>query len=992
MINLKFAYSLLHITLIQTIFMKNIFTLLVAFFMAAMAIGKSVTMESARSVADNYYRHNSTAKSSNLNLKDAYSKSFNGLTTFYIFNYQAGGFVIVAADDAVTPILAESNTGYFDSEMSDPAVRYWFDGYNKQIADIVSAKYDNSQTLKEWNKIQANDVKSAISDVGPLLLTAWDQGCFYNTQCPADAKSTSSCGHTWTGCVATTMSQLLKYNNFPAHGYLSHSYVHATYGKQTANFASTTFDWASMSNHVTSANASVAAIMYQAGVSVDMDYGAKASGAFSENVPWALVTYFNYDPSTISFRQKANYTATQWSNMLKAELDAHRPLYYSGNDDSTGHAWVCDGYSSIDGKFHFNWGWSGTYNGYFAIGALNPGGYQPNQNNAVIIGIKPGNPNLVARITNISNDTVLFADAPVPIDVSIVEGTANTVKLFVDKNEIYATSQATFTYHWSTAGIAPGIHTLKVVAMNATDTVYFPVTFSVNGWIKQSTGFATASRGIQYIHAVDSLVVWAIAYDGSGAGATTNEITRTADGGNTWTPGQVLGGPTYGLGNICGLNANIAYVTLYNGASAQDNTCGVYKTGNGGTTWTHLTGALQGSTSFADNVWFWNENEGMCHGDVSGTGTAAYFEIYTTSNGGTTWTRVPKASIGGGATPASGEGGWTSVIQAVGNTTIMFGTNKARLYISHDRGHTWTISNTGIAPSANGGINKIAFKDELNGLVAQTSGTVVVKETHDGGASWQIVTATGFLTNDLTYVKGTDNTFVCTGATGASYSFDGGHTWQVFKGTELSKYLATAWVNNRTGWAGGYSVSATDGGMYKYKGALLPTAPLATPGNLKATFSGNDVMVTWDVPVTSGIVTGYNVYRDGILLTTAPVLVLFYQDAAVGNGNYNYCVAAIYDNGESAQVCTAAALAIGENEHPEQQVRVYPNPGMGQLYIDSDLPFSSVQILNIAGQVIYSNVLSGHHLQISTSEFQAGMYLVRVQIKDGFISRKISVK
>ena len=973
--------------------MKKLFTLFAAFMIAVMAFGKPVTMESARLIADNYYSH--YAGTDNLNLTNAFSKSFNGINTYFVFNYTAGGFVVIAADDAIIPVLAQSNTGYFDSEITNPSVKYWIDGYNTQISDIVSANYDNSLTLTEWNKILNNDFPRATSDVGPLVTTTWDQGCYYNVQCPVDAGAGSgSCGHVWTGCVATTMAQIAKYNSFPVHGYLSHSYVHPTYGQQTANFATTTYNWNAMPNNVTSTNASVATIMRQAGVSVDMQYGPDGSGAHSEDVAWALVTYFNYDPATISFEQKSNYTATEWSNLLKADLDASHPMYYSGDDGASGHAWVCDGYRNSDGKFHMNWGWSGSSNGYFTIGSLNAGGYQPNQNNSVVRGIKPGNPNLVARITNISNNTTLGVDAIVPIDVSVVEGTATTVKLFVDDTEIYTTSQASFTHNWSTTGTAPGTYILKVVAMNATDTVFFPVTISINGWIPEASGFTTASRGISYIHSVDSLVVWAIAYDGSGGAVTINEFTKTVNGGDLWTPGQVLGGSTYGLGNICALDGSIAYVSLYNGVGNQDNTCGVYKTSNGGTTWTHLVGALQGASSFADNVYFWNENEGMCHGDVKD----GYFEIYTTSNGGSTWTRVPKANIGGGVTTPSTEGGWTSVIQAVGNSTIIFGSNKSKLYISYDRGYNWIISNTGITPATNGGINKIAFKDNMNGLAAQTIVPVVLKETHDGGVTWQTVPSTGLLTSDLTYVEGTDNTFVCTGsdpttpAMGVKYSFDGGHTWALFEGTDATQFLATDWVNNQNGWAGGFSVSATEGGMYKFTGLLQPTATLAIPENVQAVATGSNVMVTWEVPVSVITVTGYNVYRNGVLLTTVPVNDLFYSDAALVNGVYNYCVTALYDNGESVQVCTIASINVGIKEQANQAVSVYPNPSTGLLNIDSNTPFTSVQILNFAGQVVYSNEYNGYHMQIITSSFEAGMYLVRVQTKDGLTTRKVSVK
>ncbi|MFH1120151.1 MAG: choice-of-anchor J domain-containing protein [Bacteroidota bacterium] len=377
---------------------------------------------------------------------------------------------------------------------------------------------------------------------------------------------------------------------------------------------------------------------------------------------------------------------------------------------------------------------------------------------------------------------------------------------------------------------------------------------SMAQWLPQASGFTTPSRGIQYMHAASDQVVWACAYDGSGGGATINEFTRTTNGGDLWTPGQVLGGTTYGLGNICALDGNIAYVALYKGSGNQDNTCGVYKTVNGGLTWTQLPGALQGSTSFANNVFFWNEQEGMCHGDVRD----GYFEIYTTVNGGTTWQRVPQTSITGG-TPASGEGGWTSVIETTGENTVMFGTNKGKVYISDDRGFTWRVTSTGITPATNGGINEIAFTDPDNGIAIQTIAPVAYRRTSDGGATWESFTPTGpFLTNDLSAVPGTTGTYISTGAaegfTGIAYSYDKGTTWAFFPDTEGIQFLATDWVNITTGWCGAFNESNTVGGMYKFNGSLEEPLP---PTNLQGTVTGgNDVHLTWDAP-GGGSVDGF---------------------------------------------------------------------------------------------------------------------------------------
>lgn len=720
--------------------MKKSFTLLFVIILAAVAMASPVDKKTAEQVAKNHYAYYAPASMHDFSLNGSFETVYEGLTTFYTFTFTSGGFVMVAADDASIPILGYSYEGKPSAGDINPEAKSWFDNYNRQMSEIAGARLSNSETRLKWDKILTNNMEREVMDVNPLLTTTWDQGCYYNTLCPVETGAGfGSCNHAWTGCVATTMAQIMKYHAFPATGIGYHSYVHATYGLQSANFSSTTYNYAAMPNNVTSNNTAVATLMYHAGVSVNMQYAASGSGAYSEDVPFALVNFFNYAP-TAELKSKTNYPVmADWWALMRTDLDAGRPVYYAGSSTASGgHAWVCDGYRLSDNKFHFNWGWSGSYNGYYAIGSLNPGGNNFNDDNRIITGMTPGNN---------------------------------------------------------------------------------PAT-----WLIQNTGFSAASRGINYVHAASASVAWAIAYDGSGTGTTVNEFTRTINGGETWTTGQVLGGTTYGLGNICALDANIAYVAVYNGVGNQNNTCGVYKTTNGGQTWTQLPGALQGSASFANNVYFWNEMEGMCHGDVRD----GYFEIYTTVNGGATWQRVPQANITGG-TPVSGEGGWTSVIETTGENTVMFGTNKSKVYISDDRGFNWRVTSSGITPATNGGINLIAFTDPDNGIVAQTQGTFAAKKTSNGGTTWETLTPIGpFLKSDLMTVPGSPNTYVSSGAasggTGVSYSFDGGLNWTYFGGTSGIQFLAGDFFDNTSGYVGGFNENQYNGGMYRMIGQLGSSA------------------------------------------------------------------------------------------------------------------------------------------------------------------------
>jgi len=338
----------------------NLFLLLLAFSFGLFAA--PVSLESARSVADNFYKNYSVK--SNYTISDVMTYQKDGINTFYVFIYEAGGFVMVSADDAVTPILGYSTNEPFDKNNIPVNAANWFNKYSKHIKYIIDSNLSNTNTLIEWNKIRNKEFPQEKQAVTPLLTTTWDQSSPYNQLCPTN---------TYTGCVATAMAQVMKYWNYPTTGVGSHSYTHPTYGTLTANFGATTYQWGSMINSYSGGSTAaqktaVATLMFHCGVAVNMDYGTGGSGAYSTDVAPALISYFNYSTSA-EIQFLANFTTANWISMLKTELDASRPVYYSGSGSGGGHAFVCDGYN-VSNQFHFNWGWSGMGNGYFAIGSL----------------------------------------------------------------------------------------------------------------------------------------------------------------------------------------------------------------------------------------------------------------------------------------------------------------------------------------------------------------------------------------------------------------------------------------------------------------------------------------------------------------------------------------------------------------------------------------------------------------------------------------------
>ena len=291
---------------------------------------------------------------------------------FYVFNAE-NAFVVVSAEQSAFPVLAYSFTSSLDTNNIPPAVAMYFDNYACEIDEIRSKKIPTHTEIQQaWDSFLINTkTPTTMKSVSPLLSSTWNQGCFYNSQCPVDAQG--PCGYVVTGCVATAMAQIMNYNAFPSSGIGSNIYLPNGYPTQNVDFSTATYIWDSMPDALTKENFHVAQIMHHAGVSVNMNYSATGSGANSGHAQQALVNNFAY-PTYSQYLLKQYFGNAMWTELLQEELYSERAIYYRGNNSSGegGHAFVCDGFQGTD-HFHFNWGWGGSADGYYYINSLNPG-------------------------------------------------------------------------------------------------------------------------------------------------------------------------------------------------------------------------------------------------------------------------------------------------------------------------------------------------------------------------------------------------------------------------------------------------------------------------------------------------------------------------------------------------------------------------------------------------------------------------------------------
>lgn len=271
---------------------------------------------------------------------------------YYVFNNDAGGFVIIAGDDAVTPVLGYTSTGSFDAENLPDGLKDLLKSYERQIAAL-------------GDNYVANRTATRVAFTGEKLLNTakWNQMAPFNKYTPNNYV---------TGCVATAGAIVMKHHGYPAKGTGSHSYTWK--GKTlTANFEHD-YDWASMPAKYDGTNDAdfdgVARLMADLGVAVEMNYAKDGSGSYIGDLVTALQKYYGY--SKLSHLMAIeDVGAEAWNGRLREEIDANRPVLYAASDPARGgHAFVIDGYK--DESFSVNWGWGGYCDGFYQIGALNP--------------------------------------------------------------------------------------------------------------------------------------------------------------------------------------------------------------------------------------------------------------------------------------------------------------------------------------------------------------------------------------------------------------------------------------------------------------------------------------------------------------------------------------------------------------------------------------------------------------------------------------------
>lgn len=945
-----------------------------------------------------------------------------GYSEFFIFNNEnEKGFVIIAADDCVTPILAYSYDNNFVADNLPPNLKDWLDGYAEQIRIAVEMKMPSTDEIKaDWNCLreQINLPIKSETQVYPLIATTWNQSPYYNALCPYDYTYYEQ---TLTGCVATAMAQIMKYWSYPEHGFGSHSYIpqsHPEYGTQYADFSSTTYQWSAMPNNVTSSNTAVATLMYHCGVSVEMNYDVPENGGSGAQIASqdgyyeycaenALKTYFDYKNTLHGVLKQDD---SQWMNLLKTELDNARPILYAGFGTG-GHAFVCDGYNNSN-YFHFNWGWSGNCNCYCLISNLIPEGssYSFSLGQHAVIGIEPNNTTYNFNLTYystpvMSDDEYWFYD-----DISVyaevlnngtgafngylgagvyyeIDPGSNEYYLLDIMDEIDCTSQPLpggyYSYHnYSCAGGPPYIPGSYLVAM----------LYSMDGntWnLIDSGNYNYGYFDIVYNSSSINVHSYYSILNGDGSCLYQNtDATINVDvinNGNSTFYGQFRISLRNATGSLVqtidifdctnGLPSNYHYTNGIDFTGLITVDPGTYLLSmdykeSGSSSWYYA-----GSSNYQNPMWVYVAPEPVYADSYEPNNSQNLAHLFTPSFSGNSTT---VNTTGSNLHNSSDIDYYKINLNSGYNYTIT-----PRLHDSYNSGNGNTYSVDAKFAYSTDGVNWSEFYDDVmsGNISIENGGTVYfcIIPYYDGSIGTYLLSA------NITRTQITNSYTVSVTANPTNEgTVSGGGTYN--QGTSCTVH-ATANT--------GYSfVNWTENGNQ-----------VSTNANYTFTVNGNRNLVTNFAQSTYTIQASAG--ANGIITPSGTINV-----AQGGNQSFSmipntgYEVQAVYIDGNSVGALTSYTFTnvtanhqiyvtfihvdgVGENDN--LAISIYPNPTSGKFYVECE-NMRHIRIVNYLGQYVYDSGVEGNQAYINLSDINKGIYIIQIKTDDIIIIRKILVE
>lgn len=918
---------------------KSLFLLIAVLFGINVLNANPVDLEKAKTVGRNFISAKFETKSETLDLQWVYTGVTNrDEACFYVFNVNKEGFVIVSADDRFRPIVGYSDEGPFATDNMSPELAFYLDRIIEARSNRNVVLFDNTQA--EWESVASTGKllsRNGGRGVDFLCSTKWNQDSPYNLYAPE--ASSGPGGRCYAGCVATAMSQVMKYWDHPAQGTGSHSYYCFGYGTQSANFGNTTYDWEHMPNRLAGASQqeieAVALLMYHCAVAVDMEFSPNGSGANSWDVPDAIRQYFSYS-SHASLKGRDQYSLTNWQNMLKEQFDLGWPVYYSGHSNDGGHAFVCDGYDDDD-LFHFNWGWGGSSDGWFVIDEIDYAGWAQAVFNYVpsdvydFMAMQPDNFQVTSLGDNQYSATLSWTNPTQDIHGHNLSG--------IDQMVVTRDGEVVYTNN----NVSPGAN------MTFTDH-YMPtkVRYAVYAMVHTAKG----------LEAVEDDVL---------VGPTCNwSIVMTSDNPDGWAEGYIS------LQNSAGVE--LLQITSTSDLMSRNV---LMPNGHVGLYWNHPVQAIEkigfelkdangetvvsfegASTDLKNGLFFVVNN--TCSDEVNHHAPSNLTAVITGYNVALQWNA------------ASGNVNYYAIYRdqvmvALSEDTSFIVEGAADLY------HNYYVT----------AITDLGESDPSNLCNTQPGGDCNIPS----GLRYEMVNNKAKLTWDAPQGDAPTGYFV--------YRRTRGEQFKRIKSVSNTTYSDN--INVRANDFYEYAVAA----YYSAGDCTSPFASTQDhpelnfitvnktiiPRGLDFLISGTSIILSWNEATQAD---SYNVYRDGELIAHGLTNTTFTDESAVQQQTYRYYVTGCTDFMESShsnEVYVDWTTGMSENNE-SQEIALYPNPTSGRMVVEGK-GINQIVVFNLLGQEMMRQNVKGDQTIVEFSALPEGTYFIRMETEQETVVRKI---
>lgn len=921
---------------------KKLLSVLLLMLGFGQLIAAPVELSKARKAGESFAHANFATVSNSLEL-DLVTVT----TAYYVFNVGNSGFVIISADDSFRPVVGYSLEGVFDAQNPSPEMMYYLNSLNQgRQAALRNAAQPAAEVKAEWSALlNGKNMPSRNGGKASFYLvnTKWNQDYPYNKFCPREENG----ARTYAGCVATAMSQVMNYWKHPTHGRGQHSYVHYQFGELSADFSSAEYDFDNMPNSISATSPveyidAIATFMYHCGIAVDMGYSSDGSGAYSQDVPEAVLKYFGYSNCCRLFSRNA-YSLEEFQSMLKDQFDLGWPCYYSGQDENGGggHAFVCDGYDDND-MFHFNWGWSGSGDGFFVIDGLDVSSYAFNSDQAFIANFVPADvftqtvkaPNSFLAVPNGDDEfsvTLSWQNPSATLQGSPIE-TIDQIVVMRDGSVIQTFDNPT-----------PG------ETMTFVDQAGLPITvnYSVHAIYHGYSGRKAHENGVN----LGPTCVW-----------TVELVSESPNG--------------WGDGMLSFLNSSGTPVAELSAESKESTHQVELPQSWVSFYWKAPTDSLQIGIKILNDV---GQQVFAFDGPSTLMPEGFFYKMVNTCDG--------EGSVGKPSNLKAEIQGDDVVLTWTGISDLSYG------YKVYRNGHFYTM------------VSEPVFTDPDAAMSAHSyyvTAFCVEGETDPSNSVCAITDNEELAPRNLDYEVLPEYKIKLSWEAPLNEENLAGYI--IYRRAEDEEYERIKLCNANTNSYNDYFLVA-DGKRYFYKITsvyrranveALPARSLRNPDLLYVEVNrshlpygltiedqGNQVLLQWEQAL---LAETYNVYRNGLLIAEGLTEPMF-ADAVNGEPSYYY-VTGVYNGVESSPSYKVCYGNYAVNDTYEAPATVFPNPSKGWATVQSE-GLREVVVYSLTGQQLIRSLAKGEELNVNLSNLEAGVYYFRIKTDRGCQIQKV---